>query len=243
MCNDYSININTQDYNVNLEDDLDFNITIDNKPEIVINLNEQGPAGAQGEPGEQGPQGETGPRGISVTGFEPISQEGYDVTYRMTFSDGTYTDVVISNGTGSLKWLELQEDSWVLEDSLYKYSYSGSYSVVSVYKGTNAKELITNINVVVQGPMTYLYSIAPFDGYALCASVENASVADVYIYEQEVASDTWEIEHNLNTYPTPTIIDSGGNIVIGSENYVDRNKIVITFAAPFTGKAYLNYTR
>lgn len=72
---------------------------------------EQGPkgdTGAQGPQGIQGPtgpQGETGPIGISVTGVELISTVGLVKTYRMSFSDGSYFDYTVSDGTsGSTTW-------------------------------------------------------------------------------------------------------------------------------------------
>lgn len=52
--------------------------------------------------GDTGEQGETG---VSVTGVTLLSTVGLDKTYRMTFSDNTYFDYVVSNGaSGSTRW-------------------------------------------------------------------------------------------------------------------------------------------
>lgn len=59
-------------------------------------------------------------------------------------------------------------------------------------------------------------------------------------YTQAVASDVWTINHNLEKYPSVTIIDTGGSEVEGELTYVDINTIIITFTAAFTGNAYLN---
>ena len=66
------------------------------------------------------------------------------------------------------------------------------------------------------------------------------SKIDTYIHEQGIASDVWEIEHNLDKFPSVSIVDSANNIVMGYVNYIDNNKLTINFNGAFTGKAYLN---
>lgn len=61
-----------------------------------------------------------------------------------------------------------------------------------------------------------------------------------YVYTQAVADSVWEIQHNLNKYPSITIVDSADNVVIGDIVYIDMNNVRITFAASFSGKAYFN---
>ena len=60
------------------------------------------------------------------------------------------------------------------------------------------------------------------------------------IYVQAVASDTWSITHNMDKYPSVTVVDSGNTVVIGDIHYIDRNSLVLTFVGAFVGKAYLN---
>ncbi len=114
MCNDFSININNRDYNVDIGQEQDFTITINETPDLVINLNEQGPQGPKGDTGPQGPQGiqgiqgEVGPQGlkgdkgdtgVSVVGVEEISKIGLVATYRMEFSNGEYFDYQVKDGS------------------------------------------------------------------------------------------------------------------------------------------------
>ena len=61
-----------------------------------------------------------------------------------------------------------------------------------------------------------------------------------FVYEQIASLDTWIIVHNLGKYPSVTVVDTGGNIVIGNVNYVSPNEIIISFSSDFSGKAYLN---
>lgn len=59
-------------------------------------------------------------------------------------------------------------------------------------------------------------------------------------HNQVPASATWNIVHNLNKFPSVTIVDTGNNVVIGEIHYVDANNIVVNFSSEFSGKAYLN---
>ena len=59
-------------------------------------------------------------------------------------------------------------------------------------------------------------------------------------YDQNTASPVWVITHNLNNYPSVTIVDSAGNEVEGDIQYTSNNVVTVTFSAGFAGKAYLN---
>lgn len=61
-----------------------------------------------------------------------------------------------------------------------------------------------------------------------------------YTFTQSSASSTWNITHSLDSYPSVTVVDSSGNVVMGETFYNNNNNITLTFAAPFAGKAYLN---
>ena len=41
-----------------------------------------------------------------------------------------------------------------------------------------------------------------------------------YTHNQSSTSDTWVINHNLNRFPSVTVIDSGGTIVQGTVVYL-----------------------
>lgn len=61
-----------------------------------------------------------------------------------------------------------------------------------------------------------------------------------YVHVQGIASSVWIIPHNMNKYPSVSVVDSGGSIVEGDVTYNDINNLTITFTAPFGGRAYLN---
>lgn len=61
-----------------------------------------------------------------------------------------------------------------------------------------------------------------------------------YVYNQVVALNEWNIQHNLNKYPSVTIVDSAENVVVGDVVYIDKNNVRILFVGSFSGKVYLN---
>jgi len=61
-----------------------------------------------------------------------------------------------------------------------------------------------------------------------------------YTFTQSSAASTWVINHNLSKFPSITVVDSSGNVVVGFETYNSNNQITLTFSAPFSGSAYLN---
>tara|TARA_R100000479_G_C6286038_1_gene164752 strand:+ start:384 stop:638 length:255 start_codon:yes stop_codon:yes gene_type:complete len=66
-----------------------------------------------------------------------------------------------------------------------------------------------------------------------------------YTHNQSSTSDTWTITHNLNRFPSVTVVDSANTVVIGTIVYNSVNQLTITFfaggsAVAFQGKAYLN---
>lgn len=61
-----------------------------------------------------------------------------------------------------------------------------------------------------------------------------------YEHTQIIASNTWVVLHNLNKWPSVTIVDDGDNVIIGDIEYINENELLITFAHPVSGRAYLN---
>jgi len=61
-----------------------------------------------------------------------------------------------------------------------------------------------------------------------------------FTYTQVSASGSWAITHDLGKNPSVSVVDSGGNTVIGDVVYINKNQLTINFTAQFSGKAYLN---
>jgi hypothetical protein len=61
-----------------------------------------------------------------------------------------------------------------------------------------------------------------------------------YVHDQQVASSTWIINHNLGKFASVGIVDTAGDEVEGEVRHNSNNQITITFSAPVSGKAYIN---
>ncbi|OWK37902.1 hypothetical protein [Fimbriiglobus ruber] len=101
---------------------------------------------------------------------------------------------------------------------------------------------ITNLNgeitMTVPGHQLILSDAGlTLDGQSLVAG----SIGQTYVYNQVSPATTWTINHNLGNYQSVSVIDSGGTNVIGSYAWPNSNSTILTFFAPFSGTAYLNY--
>ena len=61
-----------------------------------------------------------------------------------------------------------------------------------------------------------------------------------FVYTQNVASATWVVTHNLNKFPSVSVVDSANTLVNGQVEYNSINEVTISFRAAFTGKAFFN---
>ena len=67
-----------------------------------------------------------------------------------------------------------------------------------------------------------------------------SDIPTTYVHEQGVASAVWTVQHNLNKYPSVTVVDSSENVIIADVEYVDINTVKITMNGASKGRAYLN---
>ena len=61
-----------------------------------------------------------------------------------------------------------------------------------------------------------------------------------FVYIKSTPDKVWDITHNLDKYPSVTILDSAGSVVMGDITYTSKSTLTVTFSAAFSGKAYLN---
>lgn len=61
-----------------------------------------------------------------------------------------------------------------------------------------------------------------------------------YIHTHMTAEKEWDIQHNLNKYPSVSVVDSAGNTVIGECEYISKDRLILRFSGGFSGHAYLN---
>jgi hypothetical protein len=61
-----------------------------------------------------------------------------------------------------------------------------------------------------------------------------------FIFTQLVPSAIWEIQHDLNKFPSVSVVNNNNILMYGDTTYGDNNNLTITFSGGFSGKAYLN---
>ena len=67
-----------------------------------------------------------------------------------------------------------------------------------------------------------------------------ARANETYTFVQAGASATWTVQHNLDKFPSVTMVLSTGQKGYGDIVYIDENNLTITFASAESGKAYMN---
>lgn len=105
---------------------------------------------------------------------------------------------------------------------------------------TELKLIGTVVSIDANYDHTLLYNRDNPDQHPISAITGLQQALDTYIYEQGIASSEWVINHNLNKFPSVTVVDSADNEIIASVKYQDANTCIIEMSSPFKGKAYLN---
>lgn len=115
------------------------------------------------------------------------------------------------------------------------YVNTETVSVVEIDKSTLEISIEKNLTEVVisqeQGPQGIPGPAGP--------AGESADAVS-YRHIQSVASNSWEINHNLGWYPNITVVDSAGSVVEGEIDYVSENNLTLSFSSSFSGIAYLS---
>tara|TARA_B110000977_G_scaffold157345_1_gene200377 strand:- start:167 stop:874 length:708 start_codon:yes stop_codon:yes gene_type:complete len=61
-----------------------------------------------------------------------------------------------------------------------------------------------------------------------------------FTFTQPTPSVEWTIQHNMDKFPSVSVVNNNNILMYGNTTYVDTNNLIITFTAGFSGKAYLN---
>ena len=86
-------------------------------------------------------------------------------------------------------------------------------------------------------------SLVDSEDYFIYLLTYKSDPATTYIHTQGVASATWTITHNLNSFPSVTVTDSANtpySVAQGQIVYNNSNQLTVSFSAAFAGKAFLN---
>ena len=222
---------------------------------IVLAAGNIGPMGPEGSIGPQGPAGTPGPPGPQ--GPSGAVNSVYSGTWRWT------TDLVDAATSGDIG---VDAVTWdiVTEIHLSETTRPGADVLAFLQKlnvgdGFYLQEASSSANwarytIAAPGidngnwwtfPVTFISSSGSPPSNNADTSVsflkEGAQqVETTYVFTQVVAAMTWNILHNLNRYPSVTVVDSGGSEIIPTLIYIDSNSVTLSFGAATSGKAYLN---
>lgn len=101
--------------------------------------------------------------------------------------------------------------------------------------------IVKNQNIVANVKDGHVHlNKAALDQTEYAFTEKEKAIIYTYIHDQMSSADTWTINHNLDKYPSVSVVDSAGSLVIGDVQYISRNALVVTFIGEFSGKAYLN---
>jgi hypothetical protein len=223
-----------------------------------------GPTGPQGPPGLQGEQGEVGPPGGTIissfwdysgsTSPPPANGQvrttpdpvvvGQNTTMWISNQDdnGLYypaptvvpgdevrlrgTDGTVQNFT-VLDWAETVPGS-----TGYRTVLLNPTSLTGQIKGSSAQVEVSLIQQPEPGPPGPPGPAGP--------AGPPGPTGTGFIFTQSSPSAIWTIVHNLNRWPSVTVVDSGNSEIIPNVVYTNSNQVIATFGSPTSGKAYLN---
>lgn len=120
-------------------------------------------------------------------------------------------------------------------------SFAQSNDGLTTYYETLVKDTVNNTFTVGYDTTTlYLKGSATRPQYNSSDLALKSDIPTTYVHEQGVASAVWTVQHNLNKYPSVTVVDSSENVIIADVEYVDVNTVKITMNGASKGRAYLN---
>lgn len=135
------------------------------------------------------------------------------------------------------KYIPLFEGKSIILAELNDINKFGTYVVEAIVEHPTETNffVVTVTNIESSGVMaidaTYIFS-----EFARPISDDDKT----FVFNQSVPLATWNIQHNLNKFPSATMVLSTGQKGYGDITYIDENNLTITFAGATSGKAYMN---
>ena len=137
------------------------------------------------------------------------------------------------SGQNAVQFMEYLVGNNILISEQNAISLFGHFTIDSyTLNGTAYTLNLTNIGGNGNLDLNKFYDFAVF--------TLSSQGAPTFVFTQGVPATTWNIQHNLNNFPSITVIDNAGTVVSGQYTYIDNNNVTLTFSAGFAGKAYLN---
>lgn len=112
----------------------------------------------------------------------------------------------------------------------------GIYNIVSIERDLVETDFFNVILEYIEGHGSL--ELDKFYGFSLYAG--NDASDKTYVFVQNTAASPWIIQHNLNKFPSVSMVLSTGQAGIADITYIDENNLTITFSGDESGKAYMN---
>ena len=148
------------------------------------------------------------------------------------------TSVLLSKTAAGNKnvtqWLELFVNKGIILAEVGNINNFGQYTVSSIinYPADNNFYEV-NLTLVASN------GVLAIDGYYIFSEFAQSEIPS-FIFTQATPLATWEIQHDMDKFPSVSVVDTANTGVLSQIDYIDNNNITITNTAQFAGKAYLN---
>lgn len=172
-----------------------------------------------------------------------LENYGFNFTPPLAERDGLSFTCAVNKTVVNESWnqVDVQPRTTVIDNT----TTQSSTAALSANMGYVLQEMINNkIDQTSTASMVYgtdsngSQTVYNVDSFATTTELDEKT--DTFIFDMAVATSTWRIVHNLDKFPSVTVVDSSGNFIEGSVQYINNNIIEIIFNAAFTGTAYLN---
>ena len=168
-------------------------------------------------------------RGIQTLSFNSLAGNNTEF--------GDVTEFVLSkidnNNNNIEEYLKTFSNKKVVIVKLDDFSNFGLFDVATITQHSSLPDYLT-VNLVNRTNEGSFIADAYY-GIAIYSEGDKH-----FTHNQSVASATWSVQHNLNKFPSATMVLSTGQKGYGDVTYVDENNLTITFASAESGKAYIN---
>ena len=137
-----------------------------------------------------------------------------------------------ASGQNTVEFMEYLVGNNILISEQNNISLFGHFTIDSyTLKGAIYTLNLTNIGGNGNLDLNKFYDFAVFT---------LSSPDKTFEFDQGQPALVWTIQHNLNKFPSVSVVDTANTVVNSQINYIDKNNITINNTAQFAGKAYLN---
>lgn len=163
-----------------------------------------------------GPMIDPGGALIGQTGPQGIQGPPGGASYVQIVGDGVSTSFVVTHGSGTRDvHVTVRRNSSPYDD------------VVADVEHTDGNTVTVRV-------------LSPPATNGLVVMVSRGSGDSNYVHSQVALAAVWNVAHGLGKFPSIEVVDTGNSVLWPDVHYVDANNVQLTFAAPTSGKVYVN---